>query len=45
MRVDGDPPSAPPPESKEVRDHACLIAVMVDQVLAGRAAHGRPRMR
>lgn len=44
MRGEGDP-AAHPVESVEVRNYARLIAVMVDQVLAGRAAHGRPRVR
>ena len=44
MRVDGDP-SSDPVESAEDRDYSRLMAVMVDQVLAGRAAHGRPQVR
>lgn len=44
MRVEGDPPPVSL-EFVEVGGNARLIAVMVDQVLAGRAAHGRPWVR
>jgi hypothetical protein len=44
VRVQGDPPPDPF-ELAEVGNDARLIAVMVDQLLAGRAAHGRPQVR